>query len=285
MSRTVSFICLFLFALSINAQDWCKNRNPAKLDRLPLSFENKLISDRFNHTVNPDIVNHKSTQIEMVTVLSPEFYQNSSWIHNNTMSVYSIYNSYTIKHSFRKDLELQLSFSDLIVKADEEIKEYSKRSLNTGISIGAKYFIFYSRNKTSKLSLFAQVTIPKFQNALNTLLSPEIRVLYSHPFGKRTIITCNLGGVYINDLERLEFLYAINVKRSIGNRFEIFSEFYKNYTKTGPARAPNKRWLIGFGFYFLDNLYCYSSFEGGWYNEDSLNDGRIDFGLTYRIKR
>jgi hypothetical protein len=285
MTRTISYIFLFSFALSLSAQDWCKNRSPAKLDRDPLTFENKLISDRFSHTINPDILNYRTTQIEIASVLSPEFYTNNSWTKSDTMSIYSIYNSYTIKHTFRKDLELQLSYTDLIIKADERIKEYGKKSLNTDISIGAKYFINYSRIKTSKLTLFAQVTIPKFQNTLNTLLSPEIRILYSHPFGKHLILTYNLGGVYIDDLQGLKLLYAINAKRPIGKRFEIFSEFYKSYTKTGPARSPSKRWLIGFGFYFLDNLYCYSSFEGGWYDEDSLNDGRIDFGLSYRIDR
>ena len=283
MSRSFATFSALLVAFSLNAQDWCKNK-PAKLDRLSSTFENKLISDRFNHTINPDILHYKDTQIEIATMLKPEIYGNHRWLDNDTMSVYSIYSGFTIKHAFLKNLELQLSITDLIMKASEEIRDYNKENLNTNVSVGVKYLIYSSRNNNSKLGLFGQVTIPKFKNTLNTLFSPELRILVGRSLTKHTMLTGNLGGVYINNSKKAEIVYALNLKRNVGKRVEIFTEFYRNCLKTGPARNPNRRWLIGLGYYFLDNLYCYSSFEGGWEHEDSLNDGRIDIGLTYRIE-
>ncbi|MFH1052012.1 MAG: hypothetical protein V1779_13915 [bacterium] len=282
MLRSYAIFSTLLFAFSLNAQDWC-NHKPAKFDK-PLSFENKLISDRLNHTINPNILNYKETQIEIATMLKPEFFVDGRWRHIDTMSVYSIYNGYTIKHAFLKSFELQFSATDLIIKASEEIKNYSKESLNTNVSVGVKYIIYNSVKNNSCIGLFGQVTIPKFKNSLNTLFSPEVRVLVSRPFTKHTMLTGNLGGVYMNNEEKAEIVYALNIKRNIGKRFEMFAEFYKNCIKTGPARSPNKRWLLGFGYYFLSNLYAYSSIEGGWYHEDSLNDGQFDVGLTYRLK-
>lgn len=284
MTKCFAIFSTLFFAFSLNAQDWC-NHEPAKLDKPSPSFENKLISDRFNHTINPNILYYNETQIEIATMLNSEFYGDGRWLNNDSMSVYSIYNGYTIKHAFRKNLELQLSVTDLIIKASEEIRDYSKESLNTGVSIGAKYFIYNSRKNNSMLGLFAQVTIPKFKNALYTVFSPEVRILVNKPVTKHTLFTGNLGGVYMNNEEKAEIVYALNLKRNIGKQFELFAELYKNCLKTGPARNPNKRWLFGFGFYFWSNLYAYSSFEGGWYHEESINDGRIDIGLTYRINR
>lgn len=284
MLRSSALFSILIFALSINAQEWCENK-PAKFDQPPGTFDNKLISDRFFHTINPHTVNYKSSQIEIATIFSPELYQNGNWTRIDSMrQVYSIYNSYMIKYGVWKDLELQLSYTYLILKADDEIKEHGKESLNTGISIGVKYIFYHSRIKKVQYGLFGQVTIPKFQAATSTFLSPEIRILYSRPIGKHIFFTCNLGGIYINNKEKAIIIYDFNLLRPIGDRFEIFTEFYKTYTKTGPARNPSKRYLFGLGFYFHENLYCYSTFESGWAHEDTINDFRIDLGLTFRIK-
>ena len=285
MSRTFSILSILFFTISLNAQEWCNNGKPAKLDRLPLSFDHKLVSDRLNHTINPAILNIRASQIEIASIFSPEYYQNRHWSRvDSMMHIYSIYTSYVIKHAFRNNLEFQLSYTDLILKADGEITEYGKESLNTGVSVGAKYYIYRRENKKAKIGIFGQVTIPKYQNITATFFSPELRVLYSCPFGKHLIFTGNLGGIYINDMEKAIFLYDIHIVRPIGDRLELFSEFYRNYTKTGPARNPSKRYLFGLGFYLLDDLYFYSTIESGWAHEDTINDFRIDTGITLRIK-
>ncbi|MFO7656424.1 MAG: hypothetical protein R6W78_05100 [Bacteroidales bacterium] len=134
--------------------------------------------------------------------------------------------------------------------------------MNTSVSVGVKNIIYNSVKNNSCIGLFGQVTIPKFKNSLNTLFSPEARILVSRPCTKHTMLTGNLGG-YMNNEEKSEIVYALNIKRKIRKRFEMFAEFYKNCKKTGPARSPNKRWMLGFGYYFLSNLYADSSFEGG----------------------
>ena len=97
------------------------------------------------------------------------------------------------------------------------------------------------------------------------------------------IFTFNLGGIYINTTQKAMIIYDFYLLRPIGDRFEIFTEFYKNYTKTGPIRNPSRRYLFGLGLYLRENLYCYSTFESGWASEDNINDFRIDLGLTFRI--
>ena len=284
MLRNFLIFAALLFAYSLNAQDWCKKNEPAKLDQPPATFDNKLISDRFFHTINPNTVDYKSSQIEVATILSPEYYQNGDWGRiDSMMHVYSIYNSYMLKHGFWKDLELQLCYTDLILKAGDELKEHGRESLNTGLSIGLKYFIYQSKNRKTHYGLYGQVTIPKLQATTSTFFSPEIRILCSQPIGKNLIFTFNLGGIYINNTQKAMIIYDFYLLRPIGDRFEIFTEFYKNYTKTGPARNGSKRYLFGLGLYIHKNLYCYSTFESGWAAEDTINDFRIDLGITFRI--
>ena len=282
MSKSVAILIPLLFALSVNAQDWCKNK-PAKLDKPPSTFQDKLINDRLNHTIHPDILRYRETQVEIATMLKPEAYGNDAWLDNDTTIIYSVYSAYALKHSFIKNLELQVSLTDVMLKASEEIRAYGKENLNTSISVGAKYHIYYSERNYFKLSIFGQLTIPKFKNTTSTFFSPELRILMGVPVTSHLMLTCNIGGVYINNSAKTELVYAFNLKRNIGRRMELFAEFYKECLKTGPARNPNKRWLMGTGYYFLENLYLYSSFEGGWEHKDSLNGGRIDIGLTCRI--
>lgn len=284
MARCFSILTALLFAFTLNAQDWCKRRRPAKFDSPPGTFDNKLISDRFNHTINPKTVDYTGTQIELATIFSPEYYQNGHWERvDSMMHVYNIYNSCMIKYGFRKDLELQLCYTNLILKARDEIKEYGKESQNTGLSVGIKYLIYQNRNKKTQYGIYGQLTIPKVNAISSTFFSPEIRILCSRPVGKHLNFTFNLGGIYIDNKQKASIIYEFNILRPIGDRFEIFTEFYKNYTKTGPARNPSKRYLFGLGFYCYENLYCYSTFESGWAHEDTINDFRIDLGVAFRI--
>jgi len=284
MNHHIRFILFLLPVIpSVHAQEWCKDREPADLQRPPSTFDNKLISDRFNHTVHPDIVNFRSVQLEVVTLLRNELRENERWVNDPDYYPYNIYNSYAIRYSFRKDLEVNLSYTELILKGDTAVRNYSKSNANTGLSFGAKYAFYHPAHKSVRISIFGQLTIPKAEYIFKTYLSPEIRVLLSHAFMKHFDLTYNLGTSYSNKLGKMVLLYAINLKLHAGKRVDVFTEFYQNYTKTGPPRTPHKRGLIGLGFYFLENLYIYSSIEAGWYHEDSLNSERFDMGLSYRL--
>ena len=284
MPKIFTLIFTMFLAFNLYAQDWC-NYTQAKFEQPPSTFENKLISDRLNHTINPNILKPGETQVEVTTMLKPEYYGNNEWYYYDQMSIFSVYNAFTIRHLITKKLEFQVSATDLIISASEEIRVHGKESLNTNVSFGAKYFIYNSHVTNTMVSLFGQLTIPKVKNSFNTFCSPELRILVSRPFTKHTTFTGNLGGVYLNNDLKTEIVYAVNLKRSFGKRYNVFSEFYRNCLKTGPARNPCKRWLLGFGFYFSENIYSYASFEGGWEYEDNLNDGRVDIGLTIRINR
>jgi hypothetical protein len=284
MLRNLLIFTSLIFTFSLSAQDWCKKNEPAKLDRPPGSFDNKLISDRFIHTINPNPVDYKSSQIEITTIFRPEYYQNGHWVQfDSVMHGYNTYNSYMLKHGFWKDLELQLCYTNLILNAGSDLREYSKESPNTGLSIGLKQLLYQSGNRKTHCGLYGQVTIPKLDAVTTTLFSPEIRILCSRQVAKHLKFTVNLGGAYIDKTQKAIIIYDFNLLRTIGDRFEIFTEFYKNYSKTGPARNASKRYLFGAGFYFYENLYCYSTFESGWANEDDINDFRIDLGITFRI--
>ena len=286
MLRSLLLLGAFLFAFSICAQDWCKKNDPAKLSRSPSTFANKLVSDRFFHSINPNPVDFHNTQIEIATIFSPEHYQNGHWSsYDSRMQAYSVYNSYMLKHGFYKDLELHVCFTNLILSAENEIKEHGRESMNTGLSIGLNYSFYQSKNRKTHVGLYGQITIPKIKAEASTLFSPEIRLLYARSIGKRINFFLNLGGIYGTNMQKACLLYNLSLVRSIGERFEVFTEFYKNYTKTGPARNTSKRYLFGLGFYFHENIYCYSSIEGGWAKEDTINDFRTDLGISIRINR
>ena len=99
---------------------------------------------------------------------------------------------------------------------------------------------------------------------------------------KKLYLTSNIGGVYINRAN-YSFLYALELKWIASKRLEFFAEFYKNYLETRQLSIPNKRWLLGVGYYLRENFYCYSSYENGLDNEDLLNGGRFDIGFTYQF--
>ncbi len=278
---------LFLSAALLypaSAQDWCKKRKPARFEEpFDHSFKNKLQCDRINHTMTPILVKNGYTQIEFSTVLRNEILENGEWVNNPTDLAYNIYNNLLVKHAFSNRIELHFSYTDFLLKGDEAVKTFSKTNMNTAVSIGAKYGLYSSSSKKTRLSLFGQVTIPKPRYTLNTFLTPDVRLLLYHPFGKHLNFTYNLGAAYSPVTEHIFILYGIYPKIEITKRFEVFGEFFKSFAKTGPPRTPIKRGLFGLGIYIMENLYFYSSFEAGWYHEESLNSERYDIGMAYRF--
>lgn len=283
MKCVLLLFSLLLLVFIADAQDWCKRKKSAHLEKPAGSFDDKLISDRFNHTITPTIVRTGYTQIESAAVLRNEIPVNGHWVHDPNDYTYNVYGNMMLKHSFSNKTEYHISFTDVIVKGDDTIRDLSRDNLNTSVSFGTKYCIYRSKSKSTRISLFGQLTFPKPRYTFSTFLTPEIRLLYSHLIGKHLNLTCNAGMAYSPDIENMIWLYAINPKLLIGKRFEVFSEFYKNSTKTGPSRTPLKRGLFGIGFYFIENLYFYSSIEAGWYHEESLNSERFDLGMAYRF--
>ena len=283
----MKYVLILLFSTTLlsqsYAQNWCKKRKPAHFEEPAGTFEDKLVSDRFNHTITPLIVKFKYTQVEFSTVLRNEIVENGEWANDPNDYTFNYYNNLLIKHSFNEKLEFHICYTDFLLKGDSSIRDLSRTSRNTAISFGTKYCIYQSPHNKIRLSLFGQLTIPKPRYTLNTFLTPEIRFLFLQPVGKHMNITYNLGGAFSPVTEHLFLLYGINPKIEITKRIEVFGEFFKSFTKTGAPRVPIKRGLFGFGFYILENLYFYSSFEAGWYHEESLNSERFDLGLAFRF--
>jgi hypothetical protein len=265
------------------AQDWCRKRKPVHPEKPAGLFDDKLISDRFNHCITPSIVQTGYTQIESAIVLRNEIPVNGHWTNDPNDYTYNVYGNVLLKHAFSNNIEYHISVTDFIVKGGDTIRDLGSDNFNTCFSFGTKYCIYCSNTRSTIITIFGQLTFPKPRYTFSTFLTPEVRLLYSHMIGKHLGLTYNTGLAYNPFIEKMIWLYAINPKLLIGKRLEMFSEFYKNFTKTGPLRTPLKRGLFGIGFYLLENLYFYSSIEAGWYHEESLNSERFDLGLTYRF--
>ena len=274
---------LLVIIIPANAQEWCKKNKPARLDKRLHTWDNKLISDRFSHSVTPDVVKYGYTQIETAVIFRNEILVNDEWVKDPADYSLNVYNSLMLKHSFGQRTEYQVNYMDVMISGDDPVRRFARNDVNTPVSVGVKYNLYNSGYNPVKLSLYGQLTLPKPKFMLNSFMSPEIRLLFSHMLLRNISITGNIGAAYSNSLQNMTILYAVNPKLYIGEWFELFTEFYKSFTKTGPPRLPCKRGLLGFGFYFRDDIYFYSSFEAGWYNEDSLNSERFDCGLTCRF--
>ena len=277
----ISFLSLSLF---LNAQEWCGELKPAKFDKPPSTFEDKLISDRFNHTITPLLVGNKHTQIETATLFRNEILIDENWKNSKTDFSYNIYNSIKLKHAYSNKLECHITYIDFIASGDKEVREYERDNVNMSLAFGIKYIPGFFKNKFYKMALYGQLTIPKPENILRTYMSPEIRFLIYRPLFKRFNVTYNMGTAYSNFHNAWTYLDGLLVKMNLGKRMEPFAEFYKNYTTSGPPRDPHKRLLLGIGYYLVEDFYFYTSCEAGWYHEESLNTERFDIGLTYRFK-
>ena len=290
MHKRLFFITFLFVPFFLNAQEWCGELKPAKFDKPPSPYENKLVSDRFNHTITPFLVNKKCTQIEALNIVRNEILIDENWKYSDTDFNYNIYNSIKLKHSISRKLEYQITYIDCMISGDEEVRDYSRNNVNTSLAFGMKYIPGLFKNKFYKLALYGQLTIPKPENILRTYMSPELRFLIYRPLFNRFNITYNVGIAYSNFHNSWTYLDGILLKMNLGKRIEPFAEFFKNYTTSGPPRDPNKRFLLGIGFYPIESLYIYCSTEGGWYHEESLNTysnllpPRLDLGLTYRFR-
>ncbi|MBN1187447.1 MAG: hypothetical protein JXB49_34545 [Bacteroidales bacterium] len=284
MPKLLFLISFLVITLFLNAQEWCKGPKPAKLDKPPSLFDNKLVSDRFNHTITPILVISKYTQIETAILFRNEILIDENWKNSKTDFTYNIYNSLKLKHAISKKLEYQITYIDYLVRGDDEVRAYDRNNVNTSLAFGMKYIPGFFKNKFYKMAFYGQFTIPKPENVLRTYMSPEIRFLIYRPLFNRFNITYNLGIAYSNFQNGWTYLDGIIIKMNYRKRIEPFAEFYKNYTTSGPPRNPHKRILLGVGFYLIEDFYLYGSSEAGWFHEESLNTERFDLGLTYRFK-
>jgi hypothetical protein len=278
MFKSLFFIFCFVFLnpFSVLCQEWCKKRNPENFDEPTGILNDKLESDRFQHTIKPDLINIRQVQFEVLTTIRPELMINNEWVNNDYRSVYDIYSSFNVKYSFYPKLEFQLCFTDLMIRVQDSVRQYALLDPVSPISIGAKYAITDNSFSLIKFSLFNQLSIPNLNNSSSSFMLLESRLLAAYS-GKKIMVTGNLGFTSSNYLDKIIGIYSLELKYRF-RRIDLFSEFYRNYSKTGPPRNPNKRGLLGIGYYILQNLYIYSTFEVGWDHEESLNDGRHDIG-------
>jgi hypothetical protein len=278
MIRTLILIdFLILASFFANGQENC-DRKPKKLEHFPFNSDNKLITDRFYHTISPDIIKYKHIQLETALFLRNQFYEND----NITSTTTNIYSSYKIRYAFPGKLEMYLSLNEIIIFSGEEIKVYGGVNPYSRISFGAKYLIYKSTNRKNNFGFTGQIALPKFQQAINSSFSYEARILYSIKPARSLCLTGNFGAAYI-DKENKMLTYAFEMKFFITRKLELLSEFYRNYIDLSYAAYPQNRILLGNGYFLSEKTYIYLTYENGAGNNNSLNKGRIDVGLTCRF--
>jgi hypothetical protein len=173
-----------------------------------------------------------------------------------------------------------MSLNEQIIKSGAEITEYGGVNPNSRFSIGTKYLIYKTDYKNS-LGLFCQLTFPK-QQIDYSIISPDIRILYSIGFTRYLNLISNIGGVYIDKYHKI-FLYAFELDWFVKKKVKLIAECYRNYINPGHIEQVNTRLLVGIGFYTRENIYFYSTFENGFDNNELLHAGKMDVGLTYRF--
>jgi hypothetical protein len=268
---------LIIGSLYVNGQEDC-NRKSKKFEKSPYNSDNKLTTDRFYHTISPDITKCKDFQLETVLVLRDEFYTNDT-LKSTTDNAYS---SYKIRYALLEGFEISLSLNDIIIRSGEEIKEYGGQNPYSRVTFSTKYRIYESENRKNILGFSGLIALPKFQQVGKSKFSYEAKLLYSNKPIKYLKFTGNFGVASI-DKENKMFTYAIEMKSFISGRLELLSEYYRNYSNLGYTAYPQNRILLGIGYYVTEKAYIYSSFENGFNKDSSLNRGRIDVGLTCRF--
>jgi hypothetical protein len=279
--KNVLIICsLLLLKLSPGfSQDWC-NRNPAKFENSPFDNNEKLNCDRFFHTINPDIVKYRHFQIESAFFLRDEYYNSSKINGSNVPSTFNLYSSYKLRYAISNNIEIHVSLNEQIIKSGSEITDYAGVNPNSRFSIGTKFLIYKTDNKNS-LGLYCQFTFPK-QQIDYSIISPDIRILYSIGFTRYLNLISNIGGVYIDKYHKI-FLYAFELDWFVNKKVKLIAECFRNYINPGYIEHVNNRLLAGVGFYNKENLYFYSTIENGFDNNELLHAGKMDLGLAYRF--
>jgi hypothetical protein len=279
--KNILIICIILF-ISLSSglsQDWC-NRKPAKFEISPFDNNKKLICDRFFHTISTDIVKYRYFQFETAFFLRDEYFNRSKINGSNVPSTFNLYSSYKLRYSISNKIEIHVSLNEQIIRSGSEITDYGGINPNSRFSIGTKFLIYKTDNKNS-LGLYCQLTFPK-QQIDYSIISPDIRILYSIGFARYLNLISNIGGVYIDKYNKI-FLYAFQLDLFVNKKVKLIAESYRNYINPGYITQVNNRLLAGVGFYIKENLYFYSTFENGFEVNELLHAGKMDLGLTYRF--
>jgi hypothetical protein len=277
--KSVLIICSLLFIkLSFGlSQDWC-NRKPAKFENSPFDNNEKLNCDRFFHTINPDVVKCRHFQIESAFFLRDEYYDSPKINGSKVPSTFNLYSSYKLRYAISNIIEIHVSLNEQIINSGSEITDYAGVNPNSRFSIGTKFLIYKTENNNS-LGLYCQLTFPK-QLIDYSIISPDIRILYSIGFTKNLNLIGNLGGVYIDKYHKI-FLYAFELDWFINKKVKLIAECYRNYINPGYIERVNNRLLAGVGFYIKEKFYFYSTIENGFDHNELLRTGKMDLGLTY----
>ena len=255
-------------------QDWCKNRKPMKFERSPFYYNYKLITDRFYHTKSTRVLRKKNTQIESGIFIRQENYQNTlnnnEYLHTNNM-----YSGINIRRAIYDNIEIHMSLMDLIIYSGEEITTYAGDNYKSHIALGGKYSLSGSGNNNSKFGLFGQL-IYTFHDTLHSNITYELRGLYSIKVSNNVQVTSNFGATYTNNSYK-SLIYSLEINWNISKRTNTFTE----YIKSAPNRLTFDLFVIGIGYYFHENMYCYISYEEALRKKHNQFDRKLDLGLTY----
>jgi len=276
--KKIALVYLMLISvLLVNGQEGCYIK-PAKFDKIPFYTNERLVSDRFYHTINPDIIKQKTWQLESALFMRDLFLK--SMDNGNKTETFNIYQSHKIKYAIIQNVEFQLTFNDIVFWSGREIKDFGGDNPYLRTSIGVKYLVLNSENGRSILGLYAQIGLPNLQKTLNYL--PELRVLYSYKLTDNFQLNLNIGDICI-DKQYNTIIYGIETRLFLTKRMVLFAEHFKNYTEYGSSMDVKKRLLLGIGYYMNESNYIYFSYEKGWDTSDLLYLGKLDIGFTHRF--
>jgi len=274
-------LILFCFALAcschVNGQKNCKPHNPLQLDKF--SLKKRLINDRFNHTISPNIIEAGQTEIETAIFFRHQYYGAKPMGYNPT-STLNAYSGIKARHRILRNLELQVGFTDLIVKTAKEIDGYGDPNLMSKFFAGTKYQ-FYGQDNNIRMALTGQVMLPLHSIESQFLLF-ETRLAGSLMVTDQLLLAGNIGGAFGSKKDFFP-VYTAELTWTTKYGLEIMTEYYTNYMISNLLLKMNHRWLVGFGYYLHENTYVYVSFEEGTDSYDFLNKGRVDMGFTFRF--
>jgi hypothetical protein len=272
-------VLLFVYPLLVKGQDGCKTRKSVNLDKQPFNSNNKIICDRFYHTLSPRITKLKKLQLETSMALRDEFYKGENF-NKSSSSTFNVYSSYKIKYAFVNNFELNLTINELILYSGKEIEAYGGENPYSRYALGTKYDIYRSNNYKNIIGLWGQLSFSDKNAQFN--IYPKLKILYFKELIPSISLTTNIGGAFITE-NTISLTYGIEFKMFLTKKLEFIFENYNNNAHLNSIGKPSNRLLLGLGNYIRENFYIYLTYEKGIEKVDYLNSGKIDLGLAYRF--
>ena len=115
MNKTIFVLIFLISGLLLKAQEGCEKQNH-NFNKF-FSIDNRIISDRFYHSINPRIARAKFLQLESGIFLRDEYLNK-----DKSSSTFNIYSNYKLTHTLFNDFDFFISLNDLIIRSGDEKK-------------------------------------------------------------------------------------------------------------------------------------------------------------------